>query len=80
MTEKLTEFPFLQVTPPLLLKGAGQDGAVLVQLSEGTALNTIEDIIVVTSSQSGLTSGCSQENLTQYACNYQLYIYVCVCM
>ncbi|CAL8323499.1 unnamed protein product [Arctogadus glacialis] len=34
MTEKLTEFPFLQVTPPLLLKGAGQDGPLLLQLSE----------------------------------------------
>ena len=47
MTEKLTEFPFLQVTPPLLLKDAGFSGPRLVQLSEGTALNTIEDNYVV---------------------------------
>ncbi|XP_030218753.1 uncharacterized protein LOC115548347 isoform X1 [Gadus morhua] len=34
MTEKLTEFPFLQVTPPLLLKDVGCSGPLLVQLSE----------------------------------------------
>ncbi|XP_056442131.1 uncharacterized protein LOC130379374 isoform X2 [Gadus chalcogrammus] len=34
MTEKLTEFPFLQVTPPLKLKEAGQPGKLPVLLSE----------------------------------------------
>ncbi|CAL8323487.1 unnamed protein product [Arctogadus glacialis] len=35
MTEKLTEFPFLQVTPPLLLKDVGYSAMpLLVQLSE----------------------------------------------
>ncbi|CAL8287126.1 unnamed protein product [Arctogadus glacialis] len=34
MTEKLTEFPFLQVTPPLQLKEAGQPGKLPVLLSE----------------------------------------------
>ena len=40
MTEKLTEFPFLQVTPPLKLKEAGQPGKLPVLLSEGTAYHT----------------------------------------
>ena len=48
MTEKLTEIPFLQVTPPLLLKDVGYSAMpLLVQLSEGTALNTIENNYVV---------------------------------
>ncbi|CAL8352949.1 unnamed protein product [Boreogadus saida] len=34
MTEKLTEFPFLRVTPPLQLKEAGQPGPLPVLLSE----------------------------------------------
>ncbi|XP_056441288.1 uncharacterized protein LOC130378566 isoform X2 [Gadus chalcogrammus] len=34
MTEKLTEFPFLRVTPPLHLKAAGQHGPLPVLLSE----------------------------------------------
>ena len=40
MTEKLTEFPFLRVTPPLQLKEAGQPGPLPVLLSEGTAYHT----------------------------------------
>ncbi|KAG7256078.1 hypothetical protein CRUP_002291 [Coryphaenoides rupestris] len=34
MTEKLSEFPFLQVTPPLQLKEAGQPGPLPVLLGE----------------------------------------------
>ena len=40
MTEKLTEFPFLRVTPPLQLKEAGQPGPLPVLLSEGNAYHT----------------------------------------
>ena len=47
MTEKLSEFPFLQVTPPLQLKEAGQSGPLPVLLSEGTALSTIKESYVV---------------------------------
>ena len=38
MTEKVSKFPFLRVTPPLQLKEAGQSGPLPVLLSEGTAV------------------------------------------
>ncbi|KAK0153054.1 putative bifunctional E2/E3 enzyme R795 [Merluccius polli] len=46
MTEKLSEFPFLRVMPPLLLKDAGWTGPLLIQLSEdnlGVFLHKVKD-------------------------------------
>jgi len=45
MTERLAAFPYLCVIPPLLLKDTGQEGPLLVQLSEGTALSTVNDAV-----------------------------------
>ena len=47
MTEELSKFSFLRVTPPLLLKEIGHSGPLPVLLSEGTALSTIKYNYVV---------------------------------